>query len=117
VFRVEDRPAWRTATGAVVGAALAIPAYSLVTLVGSLVVVAGGIALGHRLDRRRIVDRCCESDCGAIIPRDAAHCPDCGGTVSGRIAHRDERLAARERLAGEPGDDDDDDDEALESAE
>ena len=63
----------------------------------------------------RAYDRCSEPDCYQIVPPDAALCPGCGGTVSGRISNSNERLAAREAL--EDRDDDEDDLEAHEAAE
>lgn len=64
-------------------------------LVASVAGAAGGLWLGAQSGW----DDC--SDCEHTIPADATHCPSCTGLVAGRIARRDQRLAARETWQAE----------------
>jgi hypothetical protein len=99
VFRIGRTAAVRyaiLATPVGIGAAVALgfvgPWWAACTVF--LGVVLGGRALG----RRRRHDRCSEPECAWVIPPETETCPGCGGTVSGRIAHEKDRLAAREGL-------------------
>jgi hypothetical protein len=113
VFRVaRSAAALFTAMGMAVGLAAAVavaPALSGWGAVAVFVAIAGA---SRALGARRRHDRCSESDCEARLPEAAARCPGCGGTISGRIAKSNDRLAAREALedshAGD-GDGQDDD--------
>jgi len=108
VFRVaHSRAIPLTFAGAAVGigASVTIPSeLTSATIVASMICAALlGTVVGKRLRR----DRCSEPECRTTIPADSAHCPGCGGVVSGRIANADDRLGAREDLeaaaAGVPG--------------
>jgi hypothetical protein len=110
VFRVGASQAGRflffgMVSGMAAGVAVGIAIHSGWALLA--LVLVGSLA-GWVMGRRRPFDQC--SDCDAIIPADAPLCPGCGGQVSGRIAHRNLRLDAREALeGGGQGDDDDED--------
>ena len=76
---------------------------------GTLPNARGARALAERLldgsgspIPRSASDRC--SDCGSLLPAPARVCPQCGGVISGRIAHRVQRLAAAEALKRRPKD-------------
>jgi hypothetical protein len=103
--RNEGLPVFRVAhtdrtVPTLMGFALAIPAAICFSwLSGGAGAVAALIALiAARQFGGRPYDRCSEPDCYQIIPADVALCPGCAGTVSGRIANANERLAAREEL-------------------
>jgi hypothetical protein len=104
VFRVERSKALRLAK------MLALPVVLLGMLAGrmqmgieiemwkvGLVAAALGI-LGLGVGRLLPDARCSEPKCGEPLPKDAAVCPRCGGTVAGVIHHPRERLAAEEAL-------------------
>ncbi|HLK90683.1 MAG TPA: hypothetical protein VKZ18_12350 [Polyangia bacterium] len=98
VFRVGHT---KQAATTLLSLALAIPAaiagawLSPWAAVGAFLVTSIAV---HKFGGGERYDRCSEPDCNQIIPADAAHCPGCGGTVSGRIDNANERLAAREAL-------------------
>jgi hypothetical protein len=58
---------------------------------------AAGLLLGSRRER----DTCSDAECRTILAPDAVECPECGGTISGRIRRRSERFDAEERLVAE----------------
>jgi hypothetical protein len=99
VFRVGQ-----TAAGVftAVGLALGIPIALLIAVAGSgwgaVFALGGTMLVGRALGKQRGHDRCSEPECNTVIPDDVSLCPGCGGTVSGRIAHVNDRLAAREEL-------------------
>ncbi len=63
-------------------------------LAGIAAAMVGGGVLGHR--RRHFV--CSEPRCSRRVAATDATCPGCGGTISGEIAHADDRLAREEEL-------------------
>jgi hypothetical protein len=69
--------------------------------VGVVVVAFLGAVLGAILAHLRRFDVCANSDCEALIPPRATHCPGCDGKVMGRIAHASDRLAALEAFDDE----------------
>ena len=59
----------------------------------------GGAAIGLWTGLRRRHEICSDPECRTKLLPDAATCPGCGGTISGRIKSADDRLEAEERLA------------------
>ena len=109
VFRVRHTSANRAgAVGAMLGLVVGFaglivysvhtdPIPKLFVFVPVLVTILGGI-VGGRIGGRRRWDLCCDPTCQAILPDDAVDCPGCGGRISGRIRHENDRLAAAEAL-------------------
>jgi hypothetical protein len=63
-------------------------------LVGMFVGAVYGWWSGWRARR----DRCSEPECQQVLAEGLVVCPGCGGTIRGRLASANERLAAREDL-------------------
>jgi hypothetical protein len=101
VFRVAETSApLFTAIGIALGI---IPTVLLAWLVSGWLAAAvftGVVVATRTVGKGRHRDRCSEPDCSALLPPDAERCAGCGGKISGRIAHQNERLDARERLEG-----------------
>ena len=66
---------------------------------GGLVGLASGIRAA-----RRLWDLCSDAECREELPPGLAQCPQCGGTISGRIRSDRDRLDAEEVLTGAPRD-------------
>lgn len=102
VFRVQA-----TAAGRYMGLAtlVAVPVSVACLLVlpwwGACAVGVVAVGAAGSLGKRRRRDLCSEPDCPSVIPAEADRCPGCGGLVSGRIRHQDDRLEAREALLGD----------------
>jgi hypothetical protein len=86
-----------TLVGMAIGvpAAICASALSAWAAAGAFMVA---VMAARRFGRGRQYDYCSEPDCSQTIPADATFCPGCGGTVRGRIARAQDRLAAREDL-------------------
>lgn len=62
-----------------------------------------GLATGLLLGSQQHFDVCSDPECDTRLDTESVNCPGCGGTLSGRIRHRNERLKAEERLAKHSG--------------
>lgn len=97
VFHVERtfRPGWLLCggIGAVVGL-VALPKLGIVAYAGAAVFVT----LVARFAYRQHVSKCSDPNCAHALEGGEETCPGCGGVVSGKIAHENERLDAEERL-------------------
>lgn len=101
VFCVRRRRTWPGAGVGLAGGLLA--ALGTVSLGGPLALplwlLAGGVAtgLGVGASLRSWACASCEARLPDVAPDPVGQtCPGCGGTVVGRVAHRDQRLAAEE---------------------
>jgi hypothetical protein len=102
VFRVRHR---KTASRAFVGVVLGGFAGGLWhetlgldlgwAVLGGVMLLAIPLAL---LGRRRVTDRCSDSQCGVVLPPATATCPRCHGRIRGVIFDANDRLAAEEAL-------------------
>jgi hypothetical protein len=100
VFRVGETSAGLyTAIFGGLGLGAGVLAGTAIPWWGATVIGAGLLLGGRAAGKRRRRDRCSEWECRWVIPAESVLCPGCGGTISGRIAHPDDRLEARERLA------------------
>jgi hypothetical protein len=104
--RPSGRPVFRVAQDAAMSGAASGGVLSLIpTVVAGVLLHSSfvflflgvGVVAGVIRGRKRRWDVC--SSCAARIPEGVEVCAGCGGVVSGRIDHRDDRLAAEERLA------------------
>lgn len=94
VFRARPR---RTLGGMALGAVVGVIGGLLVP-VGGAFVFAAGLVAGLVMGRWSRDSRCSEPECNRWLRASDTTCPGCGGRIAGEIAHRDERLAAVERL-------------------
>jgi len=58
--------------------------------------IAAGIGIVVAEARGR--DLCSDTSCATVLPEDASTCPECGGTIAGRLDDPKDRLAAQEAL-------------------
>lgn len=78
-------------------ALLAAPGTGVWSLLAAVGLTAAGIGIGSNI---RAQDVCSDRSCEAALPREAATCPRCGGTIRGEIGASEPHLYAVERLEG-----------------
>lgn len=98
VFRVrQSRALSYSLLGLVGGMVVGVPAAALTHWLGpGILLPAGGLALGWRQGAAKRYDVCSDPACEHALASEAVVCPGCGGTIAGSIRHRSERLDAEE---------------------